>query len=441
MAAAFFLLLGLSSFYAFLRAEKVEEILNPRRLSGSFVADGAGVLGPEYIRLIDAVCKDLQQKTGVELALVTVNDLGGTTIDDFAEKLFRRFGIGATGKDNGLLLLFALSDRAVRVEVGYGLESVIPDAKSSRILDLSVIPYLRNGLIARGLFLAVRELAQAAAGGAMFIPEPKPWPEQVKLPAPLVRTEPQKKKGWDPLLSSLLFAAGLLAAAVLGTFWTLLRFRTTRGMAARAKIIGQAKVATILIWIAAAILFFLIFGFGGKFLPPLVAMLSTPALATGGQLLTDRMLRRRLAAYQLSCRDCGQPMDMVADSDDEKFLNAEEAAEEKAGGMDYEFWQCPKCGSAERLAVKLGKAQTCPKCRRRTLTSSRTTLVAATVSQGGKVRDSETCLNPKCGYTHTVEKNTSRLAASGSANGSGSRSSSGSFGGGRSGGGGASKHW
>ena len=75
-------------------------------IGGRFVSDSAGVLGPEYISLIDAVCRDLQAKTTVELALVTVNDLGGTTIDDFAEKLFRRFGIGAAGKDNGLLLLF-----------------------------------------------------------------------------------------------------------------------------------------------------------------------------------------------------------------------------------------------------------------------------------------------------------------------------------------------
>jgi uncharacterized protein len=424
-----------------LRAEKVEEVSNPRRLSGSFVTDGGGVLGPEYIRLIDAVCRDLQAKTTVELAVVTVNDLGGTTSEDFADKLFRRFGIGAAGKDNGLLLLYSRDDHTVRVEVGYGLEGLIPDAKASRILDISAVPYFRNGLIGRGLFMAVRELAQAAAGGAMFIPEPATWPDQVKLPAPLLPTEPQKKKGWDPLLSSLLFAGGLIAAALLGTFWTLMRFRAARGMAARAKVIGQAKATTILIWIAAVISFFLIFGFGGKFLPPLVAMLAAPALATGGQLLTGRMLRRRLAAYRLSCHDCGQPMDMVADSEDEKFLNAEEAAEEKAGGMDYEFWQCPKCGAAERLAVKLGKAQTCPKCRRRTLTSSRTTLIAATADLGGKVRDSETCINPNCGYTHTVEKNTPRLAASGSPGGNGSRSSSGSFGGGRSGGGGASKHW
>jgi uncharacterized protein len=424
-----------------LAAEKVEEVLNPRQLSGSYVADGANVLGPEYIRLIDAACKDLQQKTGVELALVTVNDLGGTTIEDFADRLFRRFAIGVAGKDNGLLLLFALSDRAVRVEVGYGLESVIPDAKASQILDLSALPNFRNGLIARGLFMAVRELAQAAAGGGMFIAEPASWPEQVKLPAPLARPEPPKKKGWDPLHSSLLFAAGLLAAALLGTFWTLLRFRAARGMAARAKVISQVKAATIFVWIVAAVSLFLIFAFSGKFLTPLVAMLAAPTLATGFQLLTGSILRRRLAAYRLACRACGQPMDIVADSDDEKFLNAEEAAEEKAGGMDYEFWQCPQCGASERLAVKLGKAQTCPKCRRRTLTSSRTTLAAATASQGGKVRESETCLNPKCGYSHTVEKDTPRLGAPSSANGSSSRSSSGSFGGGRSGGGGASKHW
>ena len=277
------LMLGAVIIATPLAAEKVEEVINPRRAGGGFVADGGGVLGPEYTRLIDGICRELKEKTTVEMAVVTVSDLGGTTIEDFADRLFRRFGIGIAGKDNGLLLLFTLSDRAVRVEVGYGLEGVIPDARASRILDLSAVPYFRSGLIGRGLFLATRELAQAA-GGAMVIPEPTPWPEQVKLPVPLAGTAAREKKGWDPLRASLLFAAGLLAVALLGTSLTLLRFRTARAMAARAKVIGQAKVATILIWIAALFSLFLIFGFGGKFLPPLVAMLSMPALATGSQL-------------------------------------------------------------------------------------------------------------------------------------------------------------
>jgi uncharacterized protein len=438
-AILLFILLGAVIFNMPLRAEKVEEVLNPRQLSGSFVADGAGVLGPEYIRIIDAVCKDLQQKTGVELALVTINDLGGTTIDDFSEKLFLRFGIGAAGKDNGLLLLYARDDRAVRVEVGYGLEGAIPDAKASQILDNSAVPHFRNGLIGRGLFLAVRDLAQAASGGAMVVPEPASWPEQVTPPTPLLQSKEKKKKSWDPLRASLYFGIGLLvlSALLLAGIW--LRFGRARGMAARAKVIGGAIAPTIFAWTAGAISFFFILGFGGKFLAPFVAMLAAPGLATAGQLLTSRLLKRRLATYRLPCQKCGQPMDMTADSDDEKLLSTEEAAEEKAGGMDYEFWQCPKCNAAEKLAVKLGKAAKCPQCSRRTLKSSSTTLVAATKEQGGKTRVTETCLNPKCGYGKTREHDTPRLTSSASSTSGSSRSSSGSFGGGRSGGGGASK--
>jgi uncharacterized protein len=425
-----------------LAAEKVEEVINPQRSGNGFVSDGAGVLGPEYVRLINAICRDLQAKTTIELAVVTVGDLGGTTIEDFAEKLFRSFAIGIAGKDNGLLLLCSRDDRAVRVEVGYGLEGAITDAQASSLLDINGVPYLRNGLFGRGLFLTASELAKAAAsfaGVVIYNAEPNPWPEQVKPPEPLIRKEPLKKKSWDPLRYSLYFGIGLLAISALLLAGTGLRFGRARGMAARAKVIGGAIAPTIFAWTAGAISFFLILGFGGNFLVPFLAMLAAPGLATAGQMLTSRLLKRRLASYRLPCQKCGQPMDMTADSEDDKFLSVEEAAEEKAGGMDYEFWQCPKCNASERLAIKMGKAAKCPQCGRRSLTTSSMTLRAATREQGGKTRVTETCLNPKCGYSKTREHDTPRLSSPSSSSGSSSSSPAGSFGGGRSGGGGASK--
>jgi uncharacterized protein len=427
-----------------LSAEQAEDVINPRRASGSFVVDGGGILGPEYARLIDAVCRDLQAKTTVELAVATVGDLGGLPIEDFAEKLFRRFGIGVAGKDNGLLLLCSRDDRALRLEVGYGLESVIPDARASALLENSGLSYLRQGLFGRGLFLAVREVARAAAaaqGVALAVAEPSPWPDQVAPPAPLARPLPKKKPGWDPLLASIYLAAGLLALAALGIGWTLLRFSKARGKAARAKAIGNGIVPTILVWSAGVIGFFFVLGFGKSFFPPLAAMLGAPGLATITQLFTGRLLKKRLAAYRLPCPKCEASMEMIDDSRDDQSLSAEEQAEEKAGGMDYEFWHCPKCGADEKLAIKLGKAAKCPQCGRRTLTSSTSTLAAATKEQGGRERVTETCLNPKCNYTKTREHDTSRLSSPASSTPGSSRSSSGSFGGGRSGGGGASKRF
>jgi uncharacterized protein len=427
-----------------LLAERPEAVLNPRTLSGSYVQDGGGVLGPEYVRLIDAVCRELKQKTSVELAVVTIGDLGGTTIDDFTERLFRRFGIGAAGKDNGILLLCSRDDRMVRIEVGYGLEGTIPDAEASRLLDLHAVPYFRQGLFGRGLFIAVREIARrtaAASGMVMTVLDPAMWPEQVVPPAPIARPVPEKKRIWDPLIASLILAAGLLGLATMGMGIVLLRLKGARARAQREKIIGQAKGFTILAWVAAIIGFFLIFGLGGKFLPPLVAGIGAPAVATLVQVLAGRGWKRRLAGYRLACKSCGQPMDLVPEEADDHMLDAAEAAEEKAGGMDYEFWKCPKCGAEEKLAVKLTRAEVCPKCRRRTLTYSRSVLAAATTASGGKERITRFCLNPDCGYSKTEEKSTPRLSSgSGPATG-GSRSPSGSFGGGRSGGGGASKRW
>ena len=436
------LLLGAWLSFLPLRAEKIESVLNPRLASGSFVSDGGAVLSKEYVQLIDGVCRDLQAKTTVELAVVTVGDLGGLPIEDFAVTLFRRFGIGATGKDNGLLLLCARDDRGLRLEVGYGLEADIPDIKASRLLEHSGLAYLRSGSFGRGLFLAVRDIAVAAAnagGFALTIPDPAPWPAEALPPVPVEKKPGEKKKQWDPVGSSMKFAIGLLAFAGLGLAWTLQRYNQKRGKAARAKVIGSAIAPTIIVWTGALISFFLILGFGGKFLPPFVAMLAAPGLATAGQLLTSRLLKRRLASYRLPCRKCGQPMDMVADSDDEKFLSPEEAAEEKAGGMDYEFWHCRQCGADENLEVKLNKASKCPQCKRRSLTSSSTTLVAATRDHGGTTRITETCLNPKCNYSTTRESSTPRLSSPSPSPAGLSRPSSSSFGGGRSGGGGVNK--
>ena len=435
-------LLALGAVLLPLQAESPEEILNPRKASGAYVSDGGGVLGPEYIRLIDAVCRELKSKTTIEMAVVTVNNLGGLVIEEFAEKVFRRFAIGAAGKDNGMLLFLSRDDRAVRLEVGYGLEAILPDALASRLLERNALPQLQARRFGRGLFLAARDIAIKAAGAAgvtLAIAEPAAWPAEAQPPKPGKLLPPKKKQGWNPLRSSLYFAGGILAFALLASGLTLRRYNKARGRAARAKIAGGTPASIILAWIAALASFFIILNFAGNFLTPFVAMLTAPGLGTLARLFTGRTLKRRLASYHLPCAECGAAMDMVTDDEEGKFLSPEQAAEEQAGGMDYEFWHCPRCGADETLATKLNKASKCPQCQRRTLTSSTIPLVAATKEQDGKARITETCLNPKCGYSKTRETATPRLAASGLPASSAPRPRPPSFGGGRSGGGGASK--
>ncbi len=433
------LLLALGAALLPLQGERPEEVLNPRKASGAYVSDGGGVLSPAYVGMIDGICRELQSKATVEMAVVTVGDLGGLGIEEFAEKVFRRFAIGARGRDNGLLLLCSRDDRFVRLEVGYGLEADIPDALASRLLERNAITHLQAGRFGRGLFLAARDVAVQAAGDvSLTIADPASWPAEAPPPKPKNFPQPKKKGKWDPLRASLYFGGGILAFALLAVALTVTRFNRARGRAARARIAGGTPASVILAWIGGVISFFLVLGFGRDFLTPFVSMLAAPGLATFGRLFTGRILKRKVDSYHLSCTKCGAAMDMAADSEDDVMLSTEEAAEEKAGGMDYEFWRCPKCGADEKLAIKLGKACKCPQCQRRALTSSTMTLVAATKEHGGRTRTTETCLNPKCNYSKTRENSTPRLSSPRSSS-SGSRSSLGSFGGGRSGGGGASR--
>ena len=444
------LVLGLS-----LAPEKPEDVPNPRRLNGTYVQDNGRVLGPEYISLVNSICRNLKAATGAELAVVTVANLGGISIEEFADKLFRLYGIGEKGKDNGLLLLFARDDRAARIEVGYGLEALIPDARSGRILDEQALPDFRKGLIGRGLYLAAKEMARAVAAAAnvqLADSDPPAWPAQVDIPTSGKKLPAADKGRLHPLTASLLLAAAAIGLVGLDIFIMLLRLRKARAKTDREKVIANAGCITGLMWIVAFAGLIVAAAFSGRFLPPLIAFLTAPAAATFGQARLRKGLRRRLLNYHMPCRKCGQGMDLLPEAGEHRVLSVEENAEEKAGGMDYELWQCSHCGESERVATKLIKADKCPKCSRRTLTSSRTILVAATTRSGGRVRVTDTCQNPNCGYIKSEERQTPRLSSgttsssgssftSGSHSSSSSHSSSGSFGGGRSGGGGASRSW
>ena len=110
-----------------------------------FVSDIAGLIAPADRTALETRLSTLEKETDAEVAVVTVPDLGGTTIEDYASQLFEAWGIGKKDQDNGVLLIIALRERKARIEVGYGLEPIITDARAGRILDDKVIPKFKNG--------------------------------------------------------------------------------------------------------------------------------------------------------------------------------------------------------------------------------------------------------------------------------------------------------
>lgn len=136
---------------------------NPGQPSG-FVNDYAGVLTPDQGRALENKLSAFEKETGNEISVVTVKNLGGDTIENFAVRLFRDWGIGKKNKDNGVLLLIAKEDRRMRIEVGYGLEGALTDLQSFWIIDNIMKPAFRAGDYYGGIDKAVDKVSGAAKG-------------------------------------------------------------------------------------------------------------------------------------------------------------------------------------------------------------------------------------------------------------------------------------
>lgn len=132
--------------------------LQPR----GYVNDFAGVLDAAGAQAIENYCGDLERATGAQIAVVTVKSLDGEPIEDVANRLYRQWGIGKKGADEGLLLLLAVQDRKDRAEVGFGLEPVITDGYSGSVLR-GISPILRQGNYAGALLAAVEQFGQRIA--------------------------------------------------------------------------------------------------------------------------------------------------------------------------------------------------------------------------------------------------------------------------------------
>jgi uncharacterized protein len=126
-----------------------------------YVNDFAGVMDPGTKAQIEELCGAVKQKTGAEISIVTVQSYEPyASIDEYAVKLFAAWGIGEKGKDNGVLLVVAMKERMMRIEVGYGLEGAIPDAAAGAIKDEKITPLFKQGDYNGGLKAGAEGIAE-----------------------------------------------------------------------------------------------------------------------------------------------------------------------------------------------------------------------------------------------------------------------------------------
>lgn len=138
-------------------AEKIADI----RAQG-YVTDLAHVIAPATKAQLETLCAEVQQKTGAQIAVVTVDSLDGETKEDYAADLYKHLGVGSKQDSRGVLLLLAPKERQYRIEVGYGLEPVINDARAGDI-GREMVPDLRQQDYSAAVLLATTRVAQLIA--------------------------------------------------------------------------------------------------------------------------------------------------------------------------------------------------------------------------------------------------------------------------------------
>ena len=166
-----------------------------------YVSDFAGVVDADSKAQLETFCTAVEQSTGVQMALVTVPSLEGEPIEDVANTIFRAWGVGAKGKNEGVMLLLSVGDRRSRTEVGYGLEPILPDGLAGSILR-EMRPALQQANYGEALMAAAQTIGSTVATA-----------KNVTIQAPLRRRVQRRTTDsipWPMLLGGLFVLAWLM---------------------------------------------------------------------------------------------------------------------------------------------------------------------------------------------------------------------------------------
>jgi uncharacterized protein len=168
---------------------------------GNYVVDLAGIIQPAVETKINRLLEELEQKTTAQMAVLTVDSLQGRSIEEFSISIAHdKWKLGQKGKDNGILLVVAVEDRKYRIEVGYGLEAVLPDSLIGSIGRDFLVPFFSKGDYSTGIYKATLAVVQKIAANAGVTISGMP---NAKIPYPSEGKE--KSFGVFGKIASLLF--------------------------------------------------------------------------------------------------------------------------------------------------------------------------------------------------------------------------------------------
>lgn len=129
------------------------------------VNDYAGILSQSVKDSLGSILKDHELRTSNQVVVLTINSLEGESIEDFANKVFNEWKLGQKDRDNGILIVVVPGERRMRIEVGYGLEGVLPDISAGRIIQNVMAPLFREGDFNGGITAGVESVLSILEGG------------------------------------------------------------------------------------------------------------------------------------------------------------------------------------------------------------------------------------------------------------------------------------
>jgi uncharacterized protein len=343
------------------------------------VLDTVGLLAPEDVEAIERVAEGVATASGGDLMVVVTATTGGQPHRAFATALFNRWQLGSAERNDGLLIFVALDDRKAEIVLGDGIDDQAREQTSQRIMDRVLITAFKAGRHAAGLRKAALACAAEILGGGPEAAIPD-HPEPAFVPDAAAKPLP----AWNP----------------------------------------PPQQEAPQDWV------------------PVAGLAATMAGGSGaGMYLLSRYRRRR---RRRSCPSCQSDLVRLGEEVEDDHLTAGQQAEERLRSVDYDVWTCPLCSHVIKLRYKtfFSSFATCPSCHYRTKSKTVERVQAATTSQSGLERITETCQH--CGKSHTSTRVIPQLASVddgfwsvASCGGGGS-----SFdGGGSSSGGGASGDW
>jgi uncharacterized protein len=175
------------------------------------VTDLAGVLTPDQIASLDSKLQELERTDSTQIAVLIISSLEGGSLEDYSMRVAEAWKLGQKGRDNGALLLIALKERKMRIEVGYGLEANLTDARSNQVIRNEIAPRFRAGDFYGGIDAGLTGIIQTIHGVYQAAPESRN------------RFSRRGSGGWINLIIILLFplfwllsVAGKWGGAIIG---------------------------------------------------------------------------------------------------------------------------------------------------------------------------------------------------------------------------------